>query len=55
MKGPYNTLAKDKLTLSFAGLLCNPKIELTGRWHPAKNTMKPLENALDRFKSRPKA
>jgi hypothetical protein len=50
MKDPYNKPSKDKVTLSFAGLLCNPKIELTWRWHPAQNTIKPLENEVDTFR-----
>ena len=47
MKSPYNRFGKDKLTLSFAQLLCKPKTKAKGAAKSMPNLMQPVEIELD--------
>ena len=46
-KWPYNKLAKDKLTLSLAGLLYNQKPLGKVGLNPVKKPVQPIENEVD--------
>jgi hypothetical protein len=47
MESPYNRLAKDKLTLSFARLLCKSKTTRKGAAESLPDLMQPVEMELD--------
>jgi hypothetical protein len=47
MKRPYNRFAKDKLTLSFANLLCKSKTTRKGAAESLPELMQPVEMELD--------
>ncbi len=47
MEWPYNRFAKDKLTLSFARLLCKAKTNANGTAESLPDLMQPVEMELD--------
>jgi hypothetical protein len=46
-KSPYNRFTKDKLTLSFARLLCKAKDDANGGAESLPDLMQPVEIELD--------